>query len=155
MLIDRIRWLYSYSVTWAVIGLVALWAFQPQAVGAIEELDRVQIRRIIEDQMDAFKKDDAHRAFRHASPMIQERLGNAPQFLRLVREQYVMVYRSASVIFLRQEELSDAVYQYVQISDEEGQVWIARYRMISSGKAGSRIWKIDGCEVQRSDGFMT
>ncbi len=140
------------GVITCLLALALLGGMSPPAY-ALDPTDKIQIRKIIEDQIDAFRKDDAPRAFSHASPLVQERLQSPDLFIRMVREGYAVVYRPNSVRFLRSEDVPDqSVYQYVQMSDQEGQVWVARYRMLKTARGQ---WKIDGCEVQRTDGVMT
>ena len=143
-----LQWVQRFVTVCLLMLFTAMMARQAMA---LESRDQVKIRQIIEDQLDAFRKDDAKRAFQHASPLIQERLGSADQFIRMVKDNYSVVYRPMSVRFLKTEESAPAVFQFVQMSDEEGQVWLARYRMLKNVRGQ---WKIDACELQRSDGMM-
>jgi hypothetical protein len=123
------------------------------ATAAVRPTAQKQIRLVISDQLDAFVKGDARRAFAHASPLIQERLQSPERFMEMIRDGYTPIFRHSSVQFLKQDEIDSAsVFQYVQLSADDGHVWLVRYRML---KIRRGQWKIDGCELQPTDGVMT
>lgn len=119
----------------------ALLAF---AVGAAaQDLERHEVgamQRVIDAQLEAFARDDEQQAFSLASPGIQERFGTAATFVRMVREQYAVVYRPASRAFLRPVVEEGTVIFPVQMSDRAGRVWVALYTM--QRVAGE--WKVAG-----------
>lgn len=114
--------------------------------------DAAAIRSVIEAQLNAFAKDDAALAFSYAAPEIQSQFGNAQTFMRMVKTGYPAVYRPASVTFLKPERAEDETWQAVQLSDAEGQVWIASYRMQLQK---SKLWRINGCTLEKSAGRVT
>lgn len=122
----------------------ALLAF---AVGAAaQDLERHEVgamQRVIDAQLEAFARDDEQQAFSLASPGIQERFGTAATFVRMVREQYAVVYRPASRAFLRPVVEEGTVIFPVQMSDRAGRVWVALYTM--QRVAGE--WKVAGCQL--------
>lgn len=122
----------------------ALLAF---AVGAaaqdLERHDVGAMQRVIDAQLEAFARDDDQQAFSLASPGIQERFGTAATFVRMVREQYAVVYRPASRAFLRPVVEEGTVIFPVQMSDRAGRVWVALYTM--QRVAGE--WKVAGCQL--------
>lgn len=101
------------------------------------------MRRVIEAQLDAFSRDDEEQAFLLASPGIRERFGTAATFVRMVREQYAVVYRPASRAFLRPVVENGTVIFPVQMSDRDGRVWVALYTM---QRVGSE-WRVAGCQL--------
>jgi len=107
----------------------------PAAVGAM--------RKAIEGQLDAFRRDDGVKAFSYASPGIQERFGTPQQFLEMVRQQYSAVYRPAAIAFLKPQSDGGVVIYPVQLTDREGRVWMALYTM----QQHNRAWKISGCQL--------
>ena len=114
--------------------------------------DAAAIRGVIEAQLGAFAKDDAALAFSYAAPEIQSQFGNAQTFMRMVKTGYPAVYRPASVTFLKPERTEEETWQAVQLSDAEGQVWIATYRMqLQKGQ----LWRINGCTLEKSAGRVT
>ena len=57
------------------------------------------MREVIEAQLDAFKRDDAARAFSYAAPGIRASFGTPENFMAMVRDGYAVVYRPRSVSF--------------------------------------------------------
>lgn len=101
------------------------------------------MQRVIDAQLEAFARGDERQAFSLASPGIQERFGSAATFVRMVREQYAVVYRPASRAFLRPVVEDGTVIFPVQMSDRDGRVWVALYTM--QRVAGE--WKVAGCQL--------
>lgn len=114
--------------------------------------DAKSIRTVIEAQLDAFAKDDADQAFSYAAPPIQTMFGSPANFLRMVKTGYPVVYRPVSVTFLKPEVIDGEIMQAVQLSDQEGQVWVAHYRM---QRQNNRRWLINGCQLEKSDARVT
>lgn len=140
-----------------LIGALALFAgvlASPLVQGA-ERLpagDAQAIRQVIRDQIDAFGRDDATRAFRYATSDIQKRFRTADNFMRMVRENYQPVYRADSVHFARLKRVDGQWVQSVQVVDDAGHVWDALFTMKRQGKGG---WKVAGCELVETTTFAT
>ena len=124
----------------------------PAQVNSVSVADATAIRAVVEAQLDAFAHDDAGKAFALAAPQIQLMFGNAQTFMRMVKTGYPAVYRPASVIFLKPEVIDGDTMQLVQLSDQEGVVWIAAYRM---QQQNDKQWRINGCELEKSAGRVT
>jgi len=105
--------------------------------------DTSEMRHVIEAQLEAFARDDEEQAFSLASPGIRERFGTAATFVRMVREQYAVVYRPASRTFLKPVVEDGTVIFPVQMSDQAGRVWVALYTMRRVG----REWRVAGCQL--------
>jgi len=101
------------------------------------------MRRVIEAQLEAFSRDDEEQAFSLASPGIRERFGTAATFVRMVREQYAVVYRPATRTFLKPVVEDGTVFFPVQMSDQAGRVWVALYTMRRVGGE----WRVAGCQL--------
>ena len=101
------------------------------------------MRRVIDAQLEAFSRDDHEGAFSLASPGIRERFGTAETFVRMVREQYAVVYRPATRVFLRPVVEDGTVIFPVQLSDRAGEVWVALYTMQRVGGE----WRVAGCQL--------
>lgn len=71
--------------------LFALVAAAPAA--DVPPADTAAIRAVITEQLDAFARDDAPRAFALASSGIRERFGSPGVFMDMVRAGYPVVYR--------------------------------------------------------------
>ena len=136
-------------------ALVTLLAFQaislPAHAGNISAADGKSIRTVVEGQLAAFAKDDADKAFSFAAPNVREALGSAANFMSMVRSDYPVVYRPASVVFLKAEGNDGDAIQRVQMVDASGNVWLAVYSM---QKQKDKSWRITGCTVVENKGRM-
>jgi len=126
-------------------------ALSAQAVG-VSKADAQKVRAVIQAQLAAFAADDAKRAFSFAAPGIRDLFGTPERFLATVRESYPVVYRPASVGFLKPEALDGTVIQAVEMADAQGTLWIAVYKL-ERQRGGA--WRIAGCELLPSDGRVT
>lgn len=132
------------------------------AVGAhaqpVNPEDARAVRAVIEDQLDAFKRDDAVRAFSLATPGIRSLFDTPQNFMQMVRSQYPMVYRPANVTFGEARVIDGQLTQAVVFTDAENQRWLALYPM--ERLADGSTWRIDGCIVElepprRSRGYKS
>lgn len=119
---------------------------------AVSPADAAAVRAVIAAQLDAFRRDDAARAFSYAAPGIQATFGSAENFLQMVRTQYAVVYRPASVEFEALLLSEGDVVQAVRFTDAGGQAWLALYPM---QRAADGTWRIGGCYLQRATGRQT
>jgi hypothetical protein len=104
--------------------------------------DRAAIAKVIQDQIAAFRVDDAARAFGFASPGIQAKFGTPEQFLEMVRTGYFPVYRAQDVTFRDIAIENGAPVQAVEIHDVQGEGVLALYFM---ERQPDGSWKINGC----------
>ncbi len=111
--------------------------------------DAKRVRGVIESQLAAFEADDAARAFSFATPQLREFFGSADNFLRLVRSSYPVVYRHASVAFLRPTLDDGVVTQGVHFTDGNGALWLALYRL---ERQPDRSWRISACQAVPAEG---
>ena len=129
---------------WAPLGVVV--AFVILAASArgddIAAADRIAIAKVIQDQIAAFRVDDAARAFGFASPGIQAKFGTPEQFLQMVRSGYFPVYRAEDVKFRDLAIENGAPVQAVEIHDAKGEGVLALYFM---ERQPDGSWKINGC----------
>ena len=105
------------------------------------------VRSVIENQLDAFSKDDAVRAFSFAAAPIRRMFETPERFAAMVRQAYPVVYRPASVTFLKPERIDGATVQAVQMTDCDGAPWLALYRMT---RAADQSWRIGGVELSQA-----
>ncbi len=118
----------------------------------IPAADVKAVRKVIEAQLDAFRKDDAARAFSYAAPEIQKMYPTPDRFMDMVRSQYAVVYRPHSVTFRPPRRVGDALVQPVRMTDQEGHPWLVVYPM---ERQPDGSWKINGCELGRLPGEET
>jgi hypothetical protein len=89
---------------WLVYTLMSLLLLTiPVRSQPMKESDRdqVAIRSVIEQQIQAFQRDDANAAFSFASPGIRAKFKTSNNFLQMVQMTYPSVYRPRSVMFER------------------------------------------------------
>lgn len=113
--------------------------------------DEKSVRTVIENQLAAFAKDDANKAFSFAAPNVRQAVGSPAAFMTMVREGYPVVYRPASVAFLKPEGKNDEAVQRVQMLDAAGDSWLAVY---SLQRQKNKSWQITACVVIENKGRM-
>ena len=132
----------------AVGCLLALVLLAPWVVSADEDPpltlspeERVAIRKVIEEQLAAFRRDDERTAFSFAAPGIQAQFGTAENFMRMVRQRYRMLYRPRQIHFKTALAGKKQIAQPLIATGEDGRTVMAVYIMkkLPGGK-----WRIDG-----------
>jgi hypothetical protein len=106
------------------------------------------IRGIINDQMAAFRRDDATAAFNDASPFIQGRFQRPDIFLEMVKSGYAPVYRPQQVEFRDLVPAADGLDQRVFVLGPDGRAYLAHYLM---QRQPDGSWKINGCILEVLD----
>ena len=122
---------------------LALLASSP-ALAAVNGADVVEIRAVIQRQIDAFRRDDARGAFALASPGVQKTFRTPEKFLDVVRLAYRAVYRPSAVAFRDALVIGEEVVQTVHITDRAGGAWVAYYSM---QRQPDGSWKANGCHL--------
>ena len=146
---DTLHW-FQWLAT--AMMLVLLQAFAvPAHAQALSSADEKSVRGVVENQLAAFAKDDAAKAFSFAAPNVREAVGNAAGFMAMVRKDYPVVYRPGSVAFLKAEGKDDRAIQRVQMTDAGGASWLAVY---SLERQRNKAWRITGCAVVENRGRM-
>lgn len=140
--------LRAWSIPFLLLGV--LWFSMLSGEAQNKKMtDPRMIRSVIEQQLQAFQKDDANKAFSFASPSIQKRFGNAQNFMIMVKESYPAVYRPRSVIFEKLNLVGDNPTQFVLLLDPSGTLMKAIYIM---ERQGNGSWLINGCYLVTADG---
>jgi hypothetical protein len=104
--------------------------------------DHTAIQTVIEQQLAAFRHDDAAAAFALASPAIQAKFGTPEEFLHMVQTAYQPVYRPRHVVFKELQILDGVPTQSVLLVGPDGVPVMAFYIM---QKLPHEVWKIAGC----------
>jgi hypothetical protein len=134
----------------SLVLALALFGFAAALRAAEVSAEDVKaIRAVIAEQLDAFARDDAPRAFSLATGGIRERFGSPEVFLDMVRTGYPVVYRPKSVQFERPAVVDGEVIQPVRMTDADGQAWVAFYPM---QREPDGRWRINGCQLERVRG---
>jgi hypothetical protein len=118
-------------------------AGQPAPPEAASSSDSAAIRALIDDQIAAFRRHDAERAWRHESPGLRDRFQTPERFLRMVREGYRPVYAPrrvgfAELVLLPTGELG----QWLDLTGPDGERVRALY-LLERQPDGS--WRTSGC----------
>lgn len=129
--------------------LLAVAPLLVAAQSAVSPEDARAVREVIEAQIDAFRKDDAARAFSLATPGIREKFGSPENFMDMVRSSYAVVYRPASVAFEAPVAIDGQIVQPVRMTDAEGRAWLAVYPMQRQPDGN---WRTNGCQLGRLSG---
>lgn len=139
--------LYAHAMRLALCAFFLMLAPLCAGAQAVSREDASAVRRVIEAQIDAFRKDDGVRAFSYATPGIRMTFGTAENFMEMVRTQYAVVYRPRSVEFDAPAFAGpDDIVQPVRLTDGEGRAWLALYPM-QRGSDG--VWRTNGCQLRR------
>lgn len=132
---------------WSLAALLAMPALTMAKDAPVTASEARAVRGIIESQLDAFSKDDPVRAFSFAAPPIRRMFQTPERFMAMVRQAYPVVYRPASVTFLKPERIGGATIQVVRMTDSDGAPWLALYRMT---READKSWRIGGVELSRT-----
>ena len=132
--------LAAFFVLAGLSGAAAQEALVPPA-------DRAAIEAVIAGQIEAFRRDDDAAAFAFASPGIQAMFGSPEAFMRMVRGQYMPVYRPRGVEFAEAAAEGGEVVQVVELVGPDGGAHRALYTMERGPDGG---WRIAGCVLVRS-----
>jgi len=105
------------------------------------------IHDVIDAQRHAFLAGDAARAFSFAAPGIQERFGDAPTFLAMVRNSYAPLLSARYVEFLEGGVVEGVTLQPLRLVMPDETVLVAIYEM---RKDETGRWRIAGCVIAPS-----
>jgi len=108
--------------------------------------DRAAIQSIIEQQIQAFRQNDADRAFRLASPTIRQQFETSQTFIEMVQASYDPLYRSRSVLFEDVGVVEGQLAQQMIVMGANGSLYRAYYLM---QRQASADWRINGCYLTR------
>jgi Domain of unknown function (DUF4864) len=132
---------------WMAASLLAIAL--PAGAADLSATDAKSVRAVIQSQLAAFAADDAPRAFSFATPQLRRMFGDADNFMRMVRTSYPVVYRPATVAFLKPRLEQGVVTQAVHFTDGNGALWLALYRL---ERQPERNWRISACQVVQAEG---
>lgn len=130
-------------------AFVALQTLQPLHAEPINAKDEKAAQTVVQSQLAAFAKDDADKAFSYAAPELRKSFGSASNFMAMVKSSYPVVYRPASVAFLKPESAKDEIIQRVQMLDASGASWLAVYNL---QRQKDKTWRISGCVLLENKG---
>jgi hypothetical protein len=135
----------------ALLGLMVAFAGNARAQEPTAA-DRAAIRNVIQQQIEAFRRDDGEAAFGFASPAIRSMFGVSDVFMDMVRSGYRPVYRPRTFEFGALVTLDGKPAQKVDIIGPDGQPVVALYVMTQLPDGS---WRIDGCYLQAPEEHQT
>jgi hypothetical protein len=148
--VSNLRFVRAAFATLAVLAAAAtLGLALPSRADDLDAADASSVRAVIEAQLAAFAQDDAPRAFSFATPRLRASFGSADNFMDMVRRSYPVVYRHATVAFLKPEVADGVVMQAVHFTDDTGVLWIALYQL---ERQQDKSWRISGCHAVQTEG---
>lgn len=118
-------------------------------VAAQSDADRAAVQGVIQQQIQAFLRDDAATAYSFASPGIKDMYPTDDQFMRMVQQGYPQVYRPRSHEFGELIAKDGHLEQTVDIVDAAGEFWTALYTLALQADG---TWKITGCYIVKKPG---
>ncbi|MBV8962739.1 MAG: DUF4864 domain-containing protein [Hyphomicrobiales bacterium] len=125
-------------------GVIVL---SPLSAIAFTDSDRAESRGVIEQQIDAFRRDDGATAFSFASPELHAIFQSPDRFMSMVRNGYAPVYRPKTYTFSDVAETAEGLTDTLAIEDADGQAWTAVYTL---EKQPDGSWKITSCHLERA-----
>ena len=145
--------LFNRLHRWALpLALLASQAFMPVHAESLSAKDEKAVQTVVQNQLAAFAKDDADKAFSFAAPELRKSIGSSSAFMAMVKSGYPVVYRPASVTFLKPESAGDNAVQRVQMLDSGGTSWLAVY---SLQRQKDKTWRIGGCVLVENRNLAT
>ena len=127
------------------MGVGAAWPHE------VSQAEATEARAVVQAQLDAFAANDSRRAFMLGTDALRKRFGSPDRFMAMVRRGYPVVYRPASVAFLKPQREGGDLIQPVHLIDAQGAGWLATFRL-QQGKGG---WLIASCDVETDEGGFT
>jgi hypothetical protein len=131
-----------------LLVLLAIVSFSGPAA-AFSDGDRTTVQNVIEQQIQAFLRDDGATAYSFAAPTIKQMYPTVDAFMAMVKNGYPQVYRPRTHSFGEIKEQPGYLEQSVDIVDGQGNFWTAVYTLRQDADG---TWKITGCFIQKAPG---
>ena len=136
-------------VVWVMGGAAVAQSASPgDPASTLPAPDQAAIRQVIEAQLAAFQHDDGAAAFGYATPTIQQKFGDAQNFMAMVKGGYPAVYRPRSVTFDKLVDTEFGPDQILRVIGPDGLAYTAHYIM---QKQPNGKWMINGCYLTRGE----
>lgn len=133
------------ALVWLAIIIAALSVPQRASAQDMSLADQNAIQSMIQDQVSAFRSNEAARAFSHAAPSIKQMFGNEGRFMTMVERQYLPVFRPQSFVFGHLQGGANQALQEAYVTGPAGKNWVAVYTLERQADGG---WKISGCYLK-------
>ena len=131
------------ALAWPIVVLAMVAGLAlPAAAADFTDGDAPAIRTVIQDQINAFQRDDGTTAYSYASPSIKQVFPSVGAFMDMVRGDYQPVYHPRSVTFGALAEGPTGPEQKVFLVGPDGRSWVALYTL---QRQSDGSWKINRC----------
>ena len=127
-----------------LFGILVLHSSFLTSETVASELEKDQVKAVIEAQIEAMAKDDWPKAYSFASPAIRKRFGSPQRFKEMVLKGYKIVYRPRSISFQGVENFGVASGFVFHLIGTDGQAARVVYLMIKDEDEG---WRIAGVQL--------
>jgi hypothetical protein len=104
--------------------------------------DKMAIRIVIQNQIEAFRRGDGERAYSYASSGVKEQFTTPDDFFNTLKSAYDSVLVPRSMVFEDLKQVMGIITQPVLFFATDGDTVIASYIM---EKEDNGDWKISGC----------
>ncbi|MDA1284079.1 MAG: DUF4864 domain-containing protein [Proteobacteria bacterium] len=98
-------------------------------------------KKIIFQQLEAFKINDAPKAYSFAAPFIKIRFEDPESFMSMVKDNYEPISNAKDFYFLKSKIYNADIYHQLQIISQSNQSYLATYSLVFIEDE----WKISGC----------
>ena len=105
--------------------------------------DFVITKKIISQQLEAFKVNDASKAYSFAAPFIKMRFEDPESFMSMVKDNYEPISNAKDFYFLKFKINNGNIYHQLQVISKSNQSYMATYSLIFIEDE----WKISGCAL--------
>lgn len=131
-----------------VFAAMPAWADSPAAKPLTAD-ERAALQLLVQNQLDAFQRDDGEAAFGLAGSRVHSIFSDAEDFMKTVREGYPPVYRPRSVLFGELVETPSGPIQVVYLGGHDGHSYVALYTF---ERQNNGSWLIAGCLLRKNPG---
>ena len=113
----------------------------------LSDLDKTRIKQTVQNQLDAFARDDFEAAYSYASPSIKKIFQSYIDFESMIKNSYQAVYRPQSIDFGIIQSLEIGAMLKVYLVDPDGNFVTAKYEL---KKQENDLWLISSCILIKS-----
>jgi len=100
-------------------------------------------KKIISQQLEAFKINDAPKAYSFAAPFIKIRFQDPESFMSMVKDNYEPISNAKDFYFLKFKINNGDIYHQLQVISQSNQSYVATYSLVFIEDE----WKISGCAL--------
>jgi len=100
-------------------------------------------KKIISQQLEAFKVNDASKAYSFAAPFIKMRFEDPESFMSMVKDNYEPISNAKDFYFLKFKINNGNIYHQLQVISKSNRSYMATYSLIFIEDE----WKISGCAL--------